>query len=178
MPVLLAQNASGNTPLHWAGLNGHLDIVKALIDRINEAESQDPELARTMNRIEPRASAANGASKGGDSEKGAGDAQEVEDEDAAEDREAQERRLWDMRNKAGRGPMSEAQMAEREEVVKYLLERMIGGAAPTEASTAEAGRGELKETPAPYAGKDVQEVASKTEALELGPDRGADATGA
>lgn len=26
------QNASGNTPLHWAALNGHLPIVKLLIE--------------------------------------------------------------------------------------------------------------------------------------------------
>lgn len=25
------RNISGNTPLHWAGMNGHLDIVKALL---------------------------------------------------------------------------------------------------------------------------------------------------
>jgi hypothetical protein len=29
--ILDAQNAWGNTPLHWAALNGHLDAVKALI---------------------------------------------------------------------------------------------------------------------------------------------------
>ena len=27
------RNSSGNTPLHWAALNGHLDIVKLLIER-------------------------------------------------------------------------------------------------------------------------------------------------
>lgn len=26
------QNASGNTPLHWAALNGHLSAVKLLVD--------------------------------------------------------------------------------------------------------------------------------------------------
>ncbi|EXJ93497.1 hypothetical protein A1O1_01889 [Capronia coronata CBS 617.96] len=25
------QNVSGNTPLHWAGMNGHLEVVKALV---------------------------------------------------------------------------------------------------------------------------------------------------
>ena len=29
--VLDAQNAWGNTPLHWAALNGHLEAVKALL---------------------------------------------------------------------------------------------------------------------------------------------------
>lgn len=28
---LNAQNAWGNTPLHWAALNGHLEAVKALV---------------------------------------------------------------------------------------------------------------------------------------------------
>jgi len=27
------RNSSGNTPLHWAALNGHLDIVKLLIEK-------------------------------------------------------------------------------------------------------------------------------------------------
>jgi ankyrin repeat protein len=30
--ILNAQNKSGNTPLHWAALNGHLECVKVLID--------------------------------------------------------------------------------------------------------------------------------------------------
>ena len=29
--LLDSQNSSGNTPLHWAALNGHLDAVKTLI---------------------------------------------------------------------------------------------------------------------------------------------------
>ena len=29
--IIDAQNAAGNTPLHWASLNGHLDVVKALV---------------------------------------------------------------------------------------------------------------------------------------------------
>lgn len=29
--ILDAQNAWGNTPLHWAALNGHLEVVKALL---------------------------------------------------------------------------------------------------------------------------------------------------
>lgn len=31
-PFLNLTNASGNTPLHWASLNGHLDAVKLLIE--------------------------------------------------------------------------------------------------------------------------------------------------
>lgn len=31
-PFLNLTNASGNTPLHWASLNGHLEAVKLLID--------------------------------------------------------------------------------------------------------------------------------------------------
>lgn len=30
-PLLNARNSAGNTPLHWAALNGHLEIVKALV---------------------------------------------------------------------------------------------------------------------------------------------------
>ncbi|CEH13855.1 FOG: Ankyrin repeat [Ceraceosorus bombacis] len=41
------------------------------------------------------------------------------------------RSTWDTRNKAGRGPMSEAQLAGKEEVVQWLLGRMIGGPTPS-----------------------------------------------
>lgn len=33
--LLSHQNSSGNTPLHWAALNGHLDVVKILVVAAN-----------------------------------------------------------------------------------------------------------------------------------------------
>ena len=32
LAIVNAQNKSGNTPLHWAALNGHLDAVKVLLE--------------------------------------------------------------------------------------------------------------------------------------------------
>jgi ankyrin repeat protein len=29
--LINVQNEQGNTPLHWAALNGHLEVVKALV---------------------------------------------------------------------------------------------------------------------------------------------------
>ena len=46
-----------------------------------------------------------------------------------------ERALWDVRNKAGRGPMSEAQMTDREEVVPMLLSHLCDNARPSPQST-------------------------------------------
>ena len=108
LPLALAQNISGNTPLHWAGLNGHLEVVKALVAHIEKLERENPEEAKKLNVIfHP---------KSVESKKG-----EEEENDGSE------RKLWDVRNSAGRGPMSEAQMREQEGVVKYFLERMIDG---------------------------------------------------
>lgn len=108
LPLALAQNESGNTPLHWAGLNGHLAVVKALVSRIEELERANPEEAKRINVIfhPPSSQPSTGEDKEND---------------------GSERKLWDVRNSAGRGPMSEAQMREQEDVVKFLLERMIDG---------------------------------------------------
>ena len=38
--IINAQNYSGNTPLHWASLNGHLEAVKVLV-----AAGADPAIA-------------------------------------------------------------------------------------------------------------------------------------
>ncbi|SPO29990.1 uncharacterized protein UTRI_06291_B [Ustilago trichophora] len=119
LPSLLAQNISGNTPLHWAGLNGHLDTVKALVAHIEKLEKQNPEQAKKLNLIfHPKLDAASSQPKA-----------DAESADADNDKQddGSERKLWDVRNSAGRGPMSEAQMREQEAVVKYLLERMIDG---------------------------------------------------
>jgi len=32
-PILAHANQEGNTPLHWAALNGHLEAVKALVSQ-------------------------------------------------------------------------------------------------------------------------------------------------
>lgn len=37
LSILNAQNKAGNTPLHWAALNGHLECVKVLLE-----EGSDP----------------------------------------------------------------------------------------------------------------------------------------
>lgn len=112
LPALLAQNVSGNTPLHWAGLNGHLKVVKALVAHIEKLEKENPEQAKNLNLIfHPKTEAA--------------ESQPPADREKEDD--GSERKLWDVRNSAGRGPMSEAQMREQEAVVKFLLERMIDG---------------------------------------------------
>ena len=109
LPLALAQNISGNTALHWAGLNGHLDIVKALVTRIQQLEQSHPEQANKLNLI-------------------------FHPQNNGEQNDGSERKLWDVRNTAGRGPMSEAQMRQQEQVVKFLLERMIDGPQDTAAT--------------------------------------------
>jgi hypothetical protein len=53
------RNVSGNTPLHWAGMNGHLEVVKALV-----GAGADPGIANAAGRdavVESECSANDGA---------------------------------------------------------------------------------------------------------------------
>lgn len=110
LSALLAQNESGNTALHWAAFNGHMTVVQALVDRIESL-------------IQPLTSS-NG-SRAADKETRKEAELTVEELDAQAEREAQRRSVWDVVNKAGRGPMSEAQMNNKENVVDFLLQRMV-----------------------------------------------------
>lgn len=112
--ALLLQNSSGNTPLHWAAFNGHLECVKALVERIDSLSPPTD--------AEP-------------TEEQRADMTE-EERNAADKKAASTRSTWDVVNNAGRGPTSEAQMNNKEAVVDYLLTRII--AAPK----ASEGRGD------------------------------------
>ncbi|EXJ91799.1 hypothetical protein A1O3_00349 [Capronia epimyces CBS 606.96] len=53
------KNVNGNTPLHWAGMNGHLDVVKALVHA-----GADPSIVNAAGRdavVESECSAKEGA---------------------------------------------------------------------------------------------------------------------
>lgn len=53
------RNVSGNTPLHWAGMNGHLEVVKALV-----AAGADPTIVNEAGRdavVESEVSGKDGA---------------------------------------------------------------------------------------------------------------------
>lgn len=140
----LAQNISGNTPLHWAGLNGHLDVVKSLVSHIEKLEREHLEEASKLNLIfHPRIPSSQPQS----------DAENTTEDDGSE------RKLWDVRNSAGRGPMSEAQMREQEAVVKFLLERMIDGPEGSNLQPAE-----------PVPTKPEESVEDKTAGLSLNGD--------
>lgn len=75
-----------------------------------------------------------------------------EERDAADELEARKRSVWDVVNKAGRGPTSEAQMNGKEAVVDFLLARIV--AAPSSSSVAsrnQAGTGADEGNPAAQA---------------------------
>jgi len=101
MPLLLAQNDSGNTSLHWASLNGHVSAVEALIKRIEELTP--PAQTEDLSHLTE------------------------EQRDAEEEKEARKRSVWDVVNHAGKGPMSEAQMNNQDKIVSFLLQHMIAG---------------------------------------------------
>lgn len=93
-------------------------VVKALVDRIEELVKPEP----TEDRAETR---------------GASD----EQLDAEAEKEAQRRSVWDVVNKAGRGPMSEAQMNNKEDVVEFLLQRMVTAPAAAAPAKEEKSKG-------------------------------------
>lgn len=137
MTTLLHQNNSGNTPLHWAGLNGHLDTVKILVAKIEEtekADSSEAETIRTVNRRRDAEARENKKRKDAESQS------QSEQEQSApsaneEDREA-DRSIWDIRNNFGRGPTSESQLNDQEAVVQFLLSAMGGSGGEPEAKVA------------------------------------------
>lgn len=129
LPILLHQNSSGNTPLHWAGLNGHLALCKALVYRIEELERANPEQAETIKAEHRRQEEEAKAKKAQRENRGDGSTTTAEaEEEARSNDQAALRSIWDVRNTFGRGPTSESQMNDREDVVQYLLLAMGGGA--------------------------------------------------
>lgn len=124
LPLLLHQNSSGNTPLHWAGLNGHLALVKTLVARIDELEKLYPEEARKINVLKHEEEAR--LKKQQKQKQQQDESASASTSDSTEEEEP-ERSLWDIRNTFGRGPTSESQMNEQEAVVQFLLTHMASG---------------------------------------------------
>lgn len=177
LPLLLHQNSSGNTPLHWAGLNGHLPLVKAIVERVEELEKIDVEGARGI-RVKQREEERRrrevgrrrrreeeerekGETKEGETEGEAKKTTNGEKKDDDDDEDPPELSLWDLRNNFGRGPTSESQMNEREEVVQWLLARMAAGGGSSSATAAE------KKDEAGAGDKETAELERRTEQASL-----------
>ncbi|PWZ03591.1 ankyrin [Testicularia cyperi] len=165
LDVVLSQNESGNTALHWAGLNGHLEIVKLLINRIEALETEFPDHAKQLNLFFHPS-----ASKAAANANGAASAEKTEQQPPEND--GSERKLWDVRNNAGRGPMSEAQMREQEQIVKFLLERMIDGpesqpASAVQPSSAPEQQQQAQEQPASQPAAPTRSLEDQTQNLNI-----------
>ncbi|KAK0547292.1 ankyrin repeat-containing protein [Tilletia horrida] len=159
LELLLHPNQSGNTPLHWAALNGNLDVVKALTSRIEEASTSGPEAAAIVSKIKAEQRSREQARKQSlNSSTEAPTEQQQADKVSREQDEEDHRPVWDCRNSAGRGPMSEAQMAEKENVVQFLLEHSLAGAPPA-ATDEDVGDRDTQSTPAVSAGADATKAA-------------------
>ncbi|WFC96560.1 ankyrin repeat-containing protein [Malassezia brasiliensis] len=148
---LLSQNAAGNTPLHWAAFNGHVDVAAALVDRIEALETAEPEQAKELRAAEDQREKTRHEKTKTEGESEA----DVKAERERHEEQQRERAIWDIRNDAGRGPMSEAQMVDREDVVQMLLGRL-----------AQHDKGSVTEPPAEAAAP-VDEVETKTAQLDI-----------
>ena len=142
LAALLRQNQSGNTALHWAAFNGHVEIAEALAKRVDALEIAEPAQAKEFRAAEDkremeRHNTAAAKAKPEDQSEA-----EVAAERERHEEQQRERALWDVRNDAGRGPMSEAQMVDREAVVQMLLGRLAqhdkGGAEAPAAAPVDA----------------------------------------
>ncbi|WFD44542.1 ankyrin repeat-containing protein [Malassezia psittaci] len=152
LDALLSQNTAGNTPLHWAAFNGHLDVATALVDRIEALELSQPEQAKKQRTAEDqRERQRHDATRvKGQSE------EEIQQEHKRHEEQQKDRALWDIRNEAGRGPMSEAQMVDREDIVQMLLGRLAQHDKQTPAEPQEANQS-----------SSVDQINTKTEQLNV-----------
>lgn len=153
-----------------------MPLVKALVERIEDLEKEDTEGAKVIRekqreeemkrRAESKRKRRQEAAKQADEDKKSeaatsssedkktapsnGDA-ELDDD---EEEDTPELSLWDLRNSFGRGPTSESQMNDRENVVQFLLTRMAAGGGAEPASTKPNQ-------------EDVQELEQKTKEASL-----------
>lgn len=112
-----------------------MKVVKLLVDRIESLIATGPSNGKFT------------------SEGTQADTRTEQEIDAEAEKEARKRSIWDVVNKAGRGPMSEAQMNGKEDVVDFLLQRMVTAPSAKEESM--------------VADVDGDEVSDKVEKLDL-----------
>lgn len=145
---------SGNTLLHYASANGHLPVIRSIINLLLQRTSDTREheadvrtLAYMLRTNKSGNTSLHWASFNGHLQVVAFLVESIDrlslQNDTANNKNqekenlAARRRVWDVVNVAGRGPMSEAQMRQQEEVVRYLLDRMIAESDGSESALSE-----------------------------------------
>lgn len=164
LTTLLHQNNSGNTPLHWAGLNGHLDTVKTLLSHIESLE-KSPAHAEEANQIRQltrrRDEEARKRRKEKEGQQGSSDDQQQQQQQQHNnDEQEQHRSIWDIKNNFGRGPTSESQLNDQEAVVQFLLTAMAG-------SEAQQQKGEDKTDKTTSDADEQEQILQKTSELNV-----------